>query len=139
MAGVSWLCCRGGAVKLGAGQRVLEAGVLALARPLQRPGRWELAQGGLPHGLPEVNSTLLRSRLSFSTVLLAHEKLSVPVTCKIRVFPEIDKTVKYAQMLEKAGCQVRGLWARRAAHYSPASCPLHPEPGGRGPCPQELP
>ncbi|XP_071075533.1 tRNA-dihydrouridine(16/17) synthase [NAD(P)(+)]-like isoform X3 [Desmodus rotundus] len=27
-------------------------------------------------------------------IQLAHEKLSVPVTCKIRVFPEIDKTVR---------------------------------------------
>lgn len=40
------------------------------------------------------------------TVKLANEKLSVPVTCKIRVFPEVEKTVKYAKMLEKAGCQV---------------------------------
>lgn len=42
----------------------------------------------------------------FCTVQLANEKLSVPVTCKIRVFPEVEKTVKYAKMLEKAGCQV---------------------------------
>lgn len=42
----------------------------------------------------------------FFAVKLANEKLSVPVTCKIRVFPEIEKTVKYAKMLEKSGCQV---------------------------------
>lgn len=56
---------------------------------------------------PEVATTAPGSPLCLSPVLLAHEKLSVPVTCKIRVFPEIDKTVRYAQMLEKAGCQVR--------------------------------
>lgn len=42
----------------------------------------------------------------FTVVNLAAEKLSVPITCKIRVFEDIDKTVEYAKMLEKAGCQV---------------------------------
>lgn len=50
--------------------------------------------------------TLNGNWVVFFTVKLANEKLSVPITCKIRVFPEVEKTVKYAKMLEKAGCQV---------------------------------
>lgn len=35
-----------------------------------------------------------------------HENLRVPVFCKIRIFPEYDKTLAYAKGLEAAGCQL---------------------------------
>ncbi|KAI4470216.1 trna-dihydrouridine synthase [Holotrichia oblita] len=43
--------------------------------------------------LTEIISTLSKS-------------LKIPVTCKIRVFEDINKTVEYAKMLEKAGCKM---------------------------------
>ena len=37
----------------------------------------------------------------------AVKNLKVPVTAKIRVFEDIDKTVEYAKMIEKTGISVR--------------------------------
>ncbi|KAJ7184624.1 Dus-domain-containing protein [Mycena filopes] len=42
----------------------------------------------------------------FSLINTLHEKLAVPVTAKFRIFPSIEKTVEYAQMLERAGAQI---------------------------------
>ena len=39
-------------------------------------------------------------------VNILHERLSIPVTAKFRVFPSVDKTVEYAKMMEQAGAQI---------------------------------
>ncbi|GLB39710.1 putative dihydrouridine synthase (Dus) [Lyophyllum shimeji] len=44
--------------------------------------------------------------LIYNMINTLHKNLSVPVTAKFRVYPDIQQTVAYAQMLEHAGAQI---------------------------------
>mmetsp|Transcript_18304 Transcript_18304/g.35854 ORF Transcript_18304/g.35854 Transcript_18304/m.35854 type:complete len:510 (-) Transcript_18304:25-1554(-) len=57
--------------------------------------------------------------------LVAHcaQNLKIPVFCKMRVFPEFSDTLRFAKMLQLAGCQLLTVHARRRElrhHQGPA-------------------
>lgn len=48
----------------------------------------------------------------FELVSTLHKYLKLPVFCKIRIFPSADDTIKFAKMLESAGCQLLTVHGR---------------------------
>ncbi|CAI2172216.1 9323_t:CDS:2 [Funneliformis geosporum] len=50
--------------------------------------------------------------LIYKLINTLHENLSIPVTAKIRVFPEVEKTIRYAKMIESAGAQLLTVHGR---------------------------
>eukprot|EP00095_Tigriopus_kingsejongensis_P002930 maker-scaffold1588_size34843-snap-gene-0.15 protein:Tk02930 transcript:maker-scaffold1588_size34843-snap-gene-0.15-mRNA-1 annotation:"GF22874" len=47
-----------------------------------------------------------------SLIRIIHDNFEVPITAKLRVFDDVDKTVRYAQMLEAAGAQILTVHGR---------------------------
>lgn len=47
-----------------------------------------------------------KPELQYNLIKTLHDHLNIPVFCKIRVYPEYERTLEYARMCERAGAQL---------------------------------
>ncbi len=53
--------------------------------------------------------------LIFNLINILHLNLKIPVTAKMRVYESVEKTIAYAQLLERAGAQIITVHGRTRA------------------------
>jgi tRNA-dihydrouridine synthase len=88
-----------------------------------------------PHSVSSIFTTLLdpggpsadlgQHRPARHTVSTLHANLSIPVTAKFRIFPSLERTIAYAQMMEQAGASIltcHGRTREMKGHNTVSSC-----------------
>ncbi len=67
-------------------------------------------------------------------VNVLHKNLRIPVTAKFRVLASVEKTIQYAQMMERAGAQILTCHGRTREQRGIASVRFDPKTRGCANC-----